>query len=97
MSQVPTTLHTLLDVAHELVGQPEFDAEVALKVLVRMPVAELDLQTCRAIQDATMVAMAASDGGHSHATVARFALAKVIVLLEQKPQVAAVGNRTGTA
>ena len=49
---------------------------------------DLDVQAQGAIRHARMVAMIAQDGSTAHVAVARFALARVVVLLEKHVAVA---------
>ena len=77
------TLAALLDVARQLVVQRKFDVEVVLTLLSNLPGDELDLQTRGAVKHARMVTVAAIEGGTSRTAVARFALARVVVLLEK--------------
>ncbi len=78
------TLAALLDVARDLVAQRQFDIEVVQKLLSEMPSGDLALQARGAIRHAQLVVAAAGDGSISRVAVARFALARVVVLLEQE-------------
>ena len=59
------------------------DMEELLTVLANLPMDDLDVQTRGAVQHARMVATAGQDRNDGQTAVARFALARVIVLLEQ--------------
>ena len=76
------TIASLLDVARNLVAQRKFDVEVVLTVLSKLPGDDLNLQTRGAVKHAQIVAVAARDGGVGHTAIARFALARVVALLE---------------
>ena len=76
------TIAALIDVAHSLIAQRRFDAEVMLALLSKLPVDELDFQTRGAIKHAQISAVAAQDGS-SQTAIARFALARVVMLLEE--------------
>ena len=82
MSLRPVTVAALLDIARHLIMQPEFDGDVALELLGTIPMADLDVQTIGAIAHAKLVTLEGSDTPVRAAT-ARFALARVLVLLEQ--------------
>ena len=58
------------------------DIEKLLTLLANIPTNDLDVQTCGAIHHARKVAAGVRDGS-AHTAVARFALARVIILLEQ--------------
>ena len=76
------TIAALIDVAHDLIAQRSFDADVVLTLLSKLPLDELDLQTRGAIKHAQLAAEAARDKSTARTAVARFALARVVVLLE---------------
>ena len=77
------TIAALVDVAHDIVARRQFDAEVVLTLLSKLPGDELDIQTRGAIKHAQIVAVAAGNGGVGSTAIARFALARVVVLLEE--------------
>ena len=74
------TIAALLDVAHDLIAQRRFDAGAVLMLLSKLPSDKFDVQTCGAIKHAQLTAAGA--GGSSRTAVARFALARVVMLLE---------------
>ena len=74
------TIAALIDCAHDLVAQRSFDTAAVLTLLSQLPGDELDLQICGAIKHAQITATAAGEGGRT--VVARFALARVVTLLE---------------
>ncbi len=76
------TLAALLDVAHDLVAQRIFDADVVLTLLSKLPGADFDAQIRGAVRHAQITAEAARDRSTAHTAVARFALARVVTLLE---------------
>ncbi len=77
------TVAALLDLARDLVARREFDVEVVLTLLSKLPGDDLDLQTRGAVKHALIAGATALDGGVGHTAVARFALARVVVLLEK--------------
>ncbi len=76
------TIAALLDVARDLIAQRRFDAEAVLTLLAKLPADKFDVQVRGAIKHARISAAAAGAGGSSRTAVARFALARVVVLLE---------------
>ena len=82
MASVPATVAALLDAARHTMAQHPLDMEELLMLLANMPTDDLDVQTRGAVQHARLVATAGRNGKSSHTAVARFALARVIVLLE---------------
>ena len=83
MVSVSPTTAALLDVARDFVSQRDLDIEDSLILLANMPMDELDVQIRGAVQHARMVATAGQNRKDTHTAVARFALARVVVLLEQ--------------
>ena len=81
------TVAALLDVARDLTAQECFDADVALKLLERLQLADLDVQVHGAVTHARLVATTALSDSSSRDAVARFALAKVVTLLERHMEV----------
>ncbi len=80
----PATPVELLDIGRELIVQREFDAGVVLELLDSISTAAVDVQARGAIQHARLVALDVFSGAVSHTAIARFALARVIVLLEEQ-------------
>ena len=81
---MPTaSVAAMLDVARDLTTQERFDADVALKLLERLQVADLDVQIHGAVTHARLVATTALGENSSRTAVARFALARVVTLLEE--------------
>ena len=56
MAPIPATVAALLDVARDLAAQDRFDAEVVLRLLENLQLADLDVQTHGAIIHARLVA-----------------------------------------
>ena len=83
MKPISGTVAALLDTSRDLMAQRQPDIEELLLVLANMPMDELDVQTRGAVQHARMVATAGQGRNSGHTAVARFALARVILLLEQ--------------
>ena len=77
------TIAAVLDVAHDLVARPSFDAAMVLTLLSKLPLDEVDVQARGAIKHAQFAADAAKCGGVGRTVEARFALARVVTLLEQ--------------
>ena len=75
-------VETLLDIARDLTAQDRFDADVALKLLEHLQLADLDVQSHGAITHARLVATTALGENSSRTAVARFALARVVTVLE---------------
>ena len=90
MRSEPAAVAALLDAARDLMAQSRPDLQELLKLLAEMPIDDFDAQTRGAVQHARMVATAGQGRAGGHTAVARFALARVIVLLEQ--HVAAVSR-----
>ena len=80
---VSAAVTSLLDIARDLMTQRHPDIEELLTVLANLPVDDLDVQTRGAVQHARMVATAGQGRNDGQTAVARFALARVIVLIEQ--------------
>ena len=78
----PEHVARLLDIGRELIVQ-QFDAAVVLKLFDSIPTSDLDMQTRGAIRHARLLALDVAGGGISHMAVARFALMRVITLVEQ--------------
>ncbi len=76
------TVAALLDVAHELVARRCFDIETVSKLLANLPLDVFDVETRGAIRHAQLAAAAAVSGGTGRTVNARFALARVVTLLE---------------
>ena len=74
----------LLDVARDLTAQDPFDVEVVLGLLSKLSSDDLDVQIRGAIRHAQLVTAAAHDRDSTRSTPARYALARVIVLLEER-------------
>ena len=74
----------LLDVANALVEQNKPDIALMLELLDSLPLDDLDVQIQGAIYHAQMTAEAALNEGNAHATIARFAVFRVVRLLEQR-------------
>ncbi len=83
MALVPATLPALLDSAREFVTEHRFDAEQVLQLLSAIPSDDLDTQTRGAITHARLVSVTALNKSTLHTAVARFALHRVVVLLEK--------------
>lgn len=83
MAPVPVTVAALLDVARQIMAQSHPDVDELLMLLANMPVDDLDVQTRGAVVHARHVAAAAQDKSGVRTAVARFALARVVVLLER--------------
>ena len=79
----PTPVDELLDIGRDLIVQEQFDAGVVLELLDDISITDLDVQVRGAIQHARLVALNVFGGGVSHTAVARFALSRVVVLLEE--------------
>ena len=79
----PTPVNELLDIGRNLIVQEQFDAGVVLELLDDISVTDLEVQVRGAIQHARLVALDVFGGGVSHTAVARFALSRVVVLLEE--------------
>ena len=73
----------MLDVARDLMGRQSPDVEAMLMLLANLPTDQVNVQARGAIAHARTLMALALNGTTSHATVARFALARVIVLLEK--------------
>lgn len=77
-----TSIAELLETGRGLIVKKQFHAEVVLEFLDRLSTTELDVQTRGAVQHARIVAIDVF-GGNSHTAIARFALSRVIMLLEE--------------
>ena len=85
----PATVAVLLDVARDISVQERFDADVVLKLLEHLQRADLDVQTHGAVTHARLVAITAKgECSSSRMAVVRYALARVVVLLERHITVA---------
>ena len=82
MPPQPATIAALLCHGRDLLAQIDFDIEQALKWLHALPTNDLDHQECGSIKHAKR-AVADSLLDAQTIPVARFALARVIVLLER--------------
>ena len=84
MAPIPATVAALLDVARDLAAQDRFDADVVLQLLENLQLADLDVQTHGAIIHARLVAATAQgECSTSRTGVARYSLARVVMLLER--------------
>ena len=83
MAPVPATVAALLDVARQIMAQSHPDVDELLVLLANLPVEDLDAQTRGAVDHARHVAAAAQDKSGVRTAVARFALARVVLLLER--------------
>ena len=83
MPQVQANVAALLDVARDLSAQERFDADVVLELLERLQLVDLDVQSHGAVTHARLVATTALSERSSRDAVARFALARVVTLLER--------------
>ena len=83
MTPVQATVAAMLAIAQDVVTADHFDAEQALRLIAALPTDELDLQTRGAIRHAQLLAANAPGDDSSRDAVARFALARVVVMLEQ--------------
>ena len=88
MQTEPTTVLELLDVARDLTSQNPLDVEVMLEMLDNLPGKYLDAQTRGAIIHARLV-LSTPSSDPDQIVVARFALARVIVLLERRVMIQA--------
>ena len=79
----PQTLAGMLDVARNLIRRQSQDVEKMLMLLANLPTDEVDVQARGAIAHARTLMALALNGTTSHVAIARFALARVIVLLEK--------------
>ena len=86
----PVPVDELLDIGRSLIVQKQFDPEVVLELLDEISTADLGVQARGAVQHARIVALDVF-GGNSQTAVARFALSRVIALLE-----AALADRGAT-
>lgn len=83
------TTAELLDAARNLTAQERFDVEEMLMLLANIPMDDLDAQTRGAVVHARHVAAAERTiTNSSHTAMTRYALARVIVLLERHMMVA---------
>ena len=71
------------------------DAEELLTFLANIPMDDLDVQTRGAVKHARLVATAGQSQNSTHTSVARFALARIIVLLEKHAAVSHVRQPDG--
>ncbi len=83
MAPVPATVEALLDVARDIMAQSHPNIDELLMLLANLPVDDLGVQTRGAVVHARHVAAAAQDKSGVRTAVARFALARVVVLLEE--------------
>ena len=81
MTPHQTSVAELFDIGRDLVQQ-RYDAEVVLELLDNLSTVDLNVQARGAIQHARIVALDVF-GGNSQTAIARFALSRVLVLLEQ--------------
>ena len=80
----PTAVIDLLDVARDLTSQNPLDTEVVLELLDTMPFEYLDAQTRSAVTHARFALATALSGDPDQIAASRFALARVVVLLERR-------------
>ena len=78
----PATAAELLDMGRALIVQRRFDPGAMVKLLDNIPVSDLSTQARGAVRHARLVAQNMFSRDGSRAAVARFALQRVIVLLE---------------
>ncbi len=83
MAPIPATVVALLASARSLLVKRQFDAERVLKLLAALPIGELNVQARGAVRHAQVVAKIALDPCTSRNAVARFALHRVVLLLEE--------------
>ena len=84
MGLEPANVAALIDVAKDLVAQSKPDIELMLELLDYLPIGGLDMPTRDAVAHAQRVTAATLQRSSVHATAARYALAHVIVLLENQ-------------
>ena len=83
MNLVQPTIATIIDVARDLVKAIPFDGEVTVRLLDVMVAHDLDVQTLGAIKHARLIAASLqNEASQRTIAVARFALARVVMLLE---------------
>ncbi len=82
MPSSKTSISAQIDIARNLIANYPFDVEAALAMLSAVPT-DLDLQTRGSIRHAQHVITDAFDESSARVALARFALARVITLLEQ--------------
>ena len=89
------TVAALLDVARDLTAQDRFEADVVLELLEHLQRADLDVQTHGAVTHARLVAVTvlAGENSSSRMAVAKFALARVTMLLERHAAVGVTESR----
>ena len=77
-------LATLLQAARNLAAQDQFDIEEMLLVLANVPMNDLDVQSRGAVVHARNIAAADRSSSNSrHTAMTRYALARVVSLLER--------------
>lgn len=82
MPSSKTLISAQIAIARHLVANHPFDVEAGLAMLAAVPT-DLNLQIRGSIRHAQHVIVGAGDGSSARVAIARFALARVIVLLEQ--------------
>ena len=82
MVPIPATVMALLPHARDLMSQCDPDLETVLKLLDHIPTEDLDVPTRVAVRHARQVAET-GEMSDRHRSVARYALARLIVLLER--------------
>ena len=88
----PSNVAELLVIARDLVAGSEFDSRAAMATCGALLGDDPDEQLLDAITHARLVAESALNGTTAHVTVARFALARVVVLLEKQVEPRLVGR-----
>ena len=89
MKSEDLSIAELLDVARELVEYKRFDAAEVMELLHVLAAEDVDVQTIGAIRHAKQVALLACNGSNIQETIARYALSRVIGLLEEQVVVGA--------
>ena len=80
----PVTIAALLDVARDLNVKEQFDPAVVLRILEHLQCDDLDVQVHSAVTHARLCAQSVQNGSNtSRDALARFALERVVTLLEQ--------------
>ena len=84
----PASAAELLNIGRDLIVQEQFDAAVVLSMLEHMQFSDLDVQAHGAVTHARLAAQSARNGSSvSRDAIARFALARVVTLLEEHMEV----------
>ena len=86
----PLPVETLLDIARDLTARVQFDAAVVLRMLEYLQRLDLDVQSHGAVTHARLAAQSAqSSSNSSRDAIAKFALARVVTVLEAQSRVTA--------